>query len=125
MIFFLLLSVASIYKSKQEHNTGEFLSIFSKDFFEYFLMYLLQLHCHNVLKMIKKRTHPEDAPKTQNYRSYANKMIKNRTHPKYKIIGCMPTKSIFLYELVLNAKCIRQKFFTSLSNYVTFNIIYL
>ena len=33
----------------------------------------------------------------------------------------MPTKSIFLYELVLNAKCIRQKFFTSLSNYVTFD----
>ena len=68
MILFLLLSVASIYKYKQAHKTGEYLSIFSKDFFEYFLMYLLQLHCHNVLKMIKKRTHPEDAPKgrTQN-----------------------------------------------------------
>ena len=52
MILFLLLSVASIYKSKQAHKTGEFPSIFSKDFFEYFLMYLLQLHCHNVLKMI-------------------------------------------------------------------------
>ena len=74
-------------------------------------MYLLQLHCHNVLKMIKKK----DAPRGRT----------QRTHPKHKITGCMPKKSIFLYELVLNANCIRQKFFTSLSNYATFDTLFI